>query len=91
MFTIIKTFCKNQKEVAEAINYVIDRYWDNEIDEKRMVQFIKDIAHNNDSLLFKNEDFTTVVKQRCGKRRLEIVSKLTESDKANNNCGGECE
>lgn len=41
-----------------------------------MIQLLKGIMENNDSLVFKNGDFTTVLKQRCGKRRLEIVSKI---------------
>jgi len=76
VFTIIKTFYKNQKEVAEAINYVIDSYWADEIKEKQMIQLINEIIKNNDSLVFKNGDFTTILKQRCGKRRLEIALKI---------------
>jgi len=41
-----------------------------------MINQIKFIASNNDSLLFKEKDYTTLIKQRCGKRRLEIVSKI---------------
>lgn len=78
MFTIIKTFYKNQTEVAEAINFVIDSYWADKIVEKEMIQTIKDIIRNNDSLLHKNGDYTTIIKQRSGKRRLEIVSRIKE-------------
>ena len=78
MFTIIKTFYKNQTEVAEAINFVIDSYWADKIVEKEMIQTIKDVIRNNDSLLYKNGDYTTIIKQRSGKRRLEIVSRIKE-------------
>jgi uncharacterized protein (TIGR04540 family) len=43
-----------------------------------MIQTIKDIIRNNDSLLYKNGDYTTIIKQRSGKRRLEIVSRIKE-------------
>ena len=78
MFTIIKTFYKNQTEFAEAINFVLDSYWVDEIKEEEMIQTIKDIIRNNDSLLYKNGDYTTIIKQRSGKRRLEIVSRIKE-------------
>ncbi len=78
MFTIIKTFYKNQTEVAEAINFVIDSYWADKITEKEMIHTIKDIIKNNDSLLHKNGHYTTIIKQRSGKRRLEIVSRIKE-------------
>lgn len=74
----IKTFYKNQTEVAEAINFVIDSYWADEIEEKEMIQTMKEIIKNNDSLVFKNGDFTTILKQRCGKRRLEIALTIWE-------------
>ncbi len=69
---IIKTFYKNQTEVAEAINFVIDSYWADKIKEMEMIDLIREIIKNNHSLAFKNGDFTTILKQRCGKRRLEI-------------------
>ncbi|HHU69912.1 MAG TPA: TIGR04540 family protein [Thermoanaerobacterales bacterium] len=75
---MIKTFYKNQTEVAEAINFVIDSYWADKIVEEEMIQTIKDIIRNNDSLLHKNGDYTTIIKQRSGKRRLEIVSRIKE-------------
>jgi uncharacterized protein (TIGR04540 family) len=78
VFTIIKTFYKNQTEVAEAINFVIYRYWSDKIMEEEMIQTIKYIIRNNDSLLHKNGDYTTIIKQRSGKRRLEIVSRIKE-------------
>ena len=72
----IKTFFKNQREAAEAINYVIDSYWADKIGEKQMIELLKEIMQNNDSLIFKNDDFATLLKQKCGKRRLEIAAKI---------------
>ncbi|MDD3840529.1 MAG: TIGR04540 family protein [Clostridia bacterium] len=75
----MKTFYKNQREVAEAINQVIDGYWEDKIEEREMIRLLRDILENNDSLIYKNDDFTTILRQRCGKRRLEIVSKIRQS------------
>ncbi|MEQ8155734.1 MAG: TIGR04540 family protein [Clostridiaceae bacterium] len=74
----IKTFFKNQKEAAETINYVINSYWENKIDEKDMIELLKSIMRNNDSLIFKDNEFVTLLKQKCGKRRLEIALKIKE-------------
>ncbi len=74
----IKTFFKNQKEAAEAINFIIDSYWDNKIDEKNMIELLQGIMRNNDSLIFKENEFVTLLRQKCGKRRLEVVLKIKE-------------
>lgn len=74
----VKRFYKNQTEVSIAINRIIDTYLNNQIDETSMINSIKTIFENNHSKIIKNGDYTKVLKQRCGKRRLEIVSKVTE-------------
>lgn len=72
----IKRFYKNQTEISIAINKVIDKYLNDEIDEETMIKSIKIIFENNYSKIIKEEDFTKVIKQRCGKRRLGIVSNI---------------
>ena len=72
----VKRFYKNQTEISAAINKVIDSYLNDKIDEKSMVKNIKIIYENNYSKIIKNGDYAKVLKQRCGKRRLEIVSKV---------------
>ncbi|MEK4145902.1 TIGR04540 family protein [Robertmurraya sp. FSL W8-0741] len=72
----INTFCKNQKEVSTLINRVIDEYWNSVISEEKMIGLIKTIVANNEKLVLKEKKFTSAVKQICGKRRLEIVSKI---------------
>lgn len=47
----VKTFYKNQLEVAETINNTIDSYWKNDTDDEEMMRQIKSIARNNGSLL----------------------------------------
>ena len=72
----VKRFYKNQTEISAAINKVIDSYLNDKIDERSMVKNIKIIYENNYSKITKNGDYAKVLKQRCGKRRLEIVSKV---------------
>lgn len=73
----VKRFYKNQTEISAAINHVIDTYLDNGINEESMTNSINTIFENNHSKIIKNGDYAKVLKQRCGKRRLEIVSKIT--------------
>lgn len=72
----INTFYKNQKEVAQALNLVIDAYWDKEIDEKTMINTVRNIVMNNYSKIFKGSNYTSTIKQRCGKKRLEVIDKI---------------
>lgn len=74
----IKRFYKNQTEISIAINRLIDKYLNDEINEDIMIKSIKIIFDNNYSKIIKNHDFSKVIKQRCGKRRLDIVSKVIE-------------
>lgn len=71
-------FYKSQVEVAEVINQIIDGYWNNEIEEKIMIDRINRLLKTNLSKVIKDEDFTKVIKQKCGKRRLEILSNIME-------------
>lgn len=72
----VKMFYKTQREVAEVINHIIDGYWNDEIPEEIMIEKIKLLYGNNESKFIKDDDFTTILKQQCGKRRLEVVEKL---------------
>jgi uncharacterized protein (TIGR04540 family) len=74
----INTFCRNQKEVSSVINEVIDQYWEKVISEQEMIDMIQTIVANNESLVLKENLFTTTVKQVCGKRRLEIVARIID-------------
>ena len=76
LFVEIKMFYKSQVEVAEVINQIIDGYWNDEIEEKIMIEKINKLFKTNLSKIIKNEDFTKVIQQKCGKRRLQIVSNI---------------
>lgn len=71
-------FYKTQRDIAEVINELIDSYWDDGVDEKLLIKNIKTLYSNNKEKIFKDEDFTTILKQQCGKRRLEVVEKILD-------------
>jgi uncharacterized protein (TIGR04540 family) len=76
-----KTFYKTQGEVAEIIIKLVDSYWNEEKNEEYIFQLVKKIAQNNEHLLYKDSEFTAAVKQKCGKRRLELISKIVKTTK----------
>lgn len=80
----VKLFYKTQRELAIALNVVIDAYWENEINEKILINKVNETYRNNSNKMLKEGDFTTVLKQQCGKRRLEIIKKVLKSDTKDN-------
>ncbi len=71
----IKIFYKNQVEVAKALNNLIDKYWEDEIEENILFDGISKIIKNNENKIIKNGTYTTIIQQRCGKEdwKLSIV------------------
>ncbi|WP_281862700.1 TIGR04540 family protein [Planomicrobium okeanokoites] len=74
----IKMFYRTQRDVAVAINQLVDAYWKEKIIEQKLIESIKDIHKNNQKKLLKDNEFTKVVQQQCGKRRLVIVERILE-------------
>ncbi|WP_231512555.1 TIGR04540 family protein [Bacillus sp. MB2021] len=74
----LKLFYKTQSELASALNSIIDAYWENKIDETILIREVEDIYKNNPNKVLKNGGFTTILKQQCGKRRLEIVDRILD-------------
>jgi len=77
----IKTFYRTQGEVAEILIKLIDSYWNDEIKELDFIEVIKKIEQNNIHLIYKDGDFTTILKQKCGKRRLETLSRILNASR----------
>lgn len=75
----VKIFYKNQVEVARALNNLIDKYWNNEIQENILLDGITKIIINNEKKIIKNGMYTTIIQQRCGKKRLEVIDKIINS------------
>lgn len=72
----VKSFCKNQREVAHTFNEVIDSYWDEKISEQEMIVCIEKVYTNNMDKVIRCGAYTKILQQQCGKKRLEVVSKL---------------
>ena len=62
------TFYKSQKDVAQALKHLIDSYWEQKIEEEDFINRLNQIIANNQDMVFKNNDFTSQVKQRLGKK-----------------------
>jgi len=77
----LKLFYRTQRELAIAINELIDGYHNGSVDEGILIESIKSMNRNNPYKLVKNNHFTTVVQQQCGKRRLEIVEQIIRNEK----------
>lgn len=72
----IKKFYRTQREVASVINEIVDLYWADNLTDKQLDGNIKMIYENNQEKMFKQNNYTTILKQQCGKNRLAIVSKI---------------
>lgn len=72
----VKLFYKTQRELAVALNEVVDAYWDNELNEETLLKTISEMYINNPNKIHKENGFTTVLKQQCGKRRLEVIERI---------------
>lgn len=73
-------YYKSQKDLANAINVVIDQYFNDEIDEITLKKLIISLLENNESKFLKDNDFTPTITQRCGKRRLELLEKIIKKE-----------
>ena len=76
----IKMFYKTQRELADVINKLLDAYWNSDIKEEFLINQISNLYINNPSKIMKNSDFTTIIQQQCGKRRLEVVQRILNID-----------
>lgn len=77
----IKLFQKTQRDLAATINLVIDTYWEDGINESEMIEITQKLFNNNKDKFLKEGNFTTVLQQQCGKKRLKVVSKLLNMNK----------
>ncbi|WP_413540100.1 TIGR04540 family protein [Aerococcus viridans] len=75
----VKKFYRTQREVASIINEIIDEYWLNNLTDEELEENIMIIFENNRDKILKNEEYTTVLRQQCGKKRLAVVTKLTNN------------
>lgn len=77
----VKLFYKSQLDLAQAINKLINNYWENNIDETSLIEDLQKIIESNKEKVFKDNQYTKVIMQRCGKRRLELLDKILNINK----------
>ena len=74
----VKKFYRTQREVASIVNEIIDQYWADNLTDEELEENIMIIYKNNLDKIIKNNDYTTIIKQQCGKNWLAVVSKITK-------------
>ena len=72
----LKMFYRTQRDLAVDLNKLVDSYWQEEIKENELINGIKNLYEHNQEKLIKDNEFTKVVQQQCGKRRLVVVEKV---------------
>ena len=70
------TYFKSQKDLAEALIKIIDDYWSYEVEEDTLVTQINELVDKNSEKVFKSGILTSVLIQRLGKRRIELLNKI---------------
>lgn len=79
-FVEVRLFYRTQRDLATALNQLVDAYWQEEIKEDELIDGIKSMYEHNQEKLIKNNEFTKVVQQQSGKRRLAVVGKILEKE-----------
>ncbi len=75
----VKLFYRTQRDLSCALNKLVDAYWEENIKEQEFIHGIKRMYENNQDKLMKNNEFTKVVQQQSGKRRLAVVQRILET------------
>ena len=74
----VKKFYRTQREVASVINEIVDDYWVDKLTDKELEDNVILVYENNQDKIIKNNDYTTIIRQQCGKNRLAVVSKIID-------------
>lgn len=70
------TYFKSQKDLANALISLIDSYWNTEINEDLFLARINEIVSKNNEKVYSDNEYTSVIRQRLGKRRIELLDKV---------------
>lgn len=70
------TYFKSQKDFAKALISLVDGYWEDEVNESDFIERVRELAYKNEEKLFGCEDYSSIIKQRLGKRRIELLNKV---------------
>lgn len=74
----VKKFYHPQREVASVINEIVDDYWVDKLSDEELEVNLMMMYKNNQDKIIKNENYTTILRQQCGKNRLAVVSKIID-------------
>jgi len=70
------TYFKSQKDLALALIHLIDDYWNNELNEENLISKINELTAKNKEKLIIDDEYSSVIKQRLGKRRIDLLNKI---------------
>lgn len=70
------TYFKSQKDLALALIQLIDNYWNNELSEENLISKLSELSAKNKEKLMVDDEYSSVVKQRLGKRRIDLLNKI---------------
>jgi len=80
------TYFKSQKDLSEALIYAIDSYWRLEISEQKLIEYLNTVFKNNrNKIINESDELTSVVKQRLGKKRLNLIIQILNIKEEENN------
>lgn len=65
-------------KLAEEIKKVIDAYWSRDVSEEQMREYVLYFAKYEKKKLFRANEYSPTIKQRVGKKRLEVINKVLE-------------
>lgn len=69
-------YLRTQADLADALIYRIDKYWSLEMEETIFISEIKELVTMNRDLMTKDGDYTSIIRQRLGKKRLTLLEKI---------------
>lgn len=72
------TYYKNQISLAHALIDIIDKYWAEELSEEAMISSLSELIEKNKEKLIQDNDYTSIIKQRLGKKRLDLLTKINQ-------------
>lgn len=72
------TYYKTQLDIAIALKVLVDKYWDMNLIESDFIKDVKKLAEANMELIFKENEYTSVLKQRLGTKRLALLDKILD-------------
>ncbi|UPW85449.1 TIGR04540 family protein [Lysinibacillus sp. Ag94] len=72
----MKLFYRTQRDLAKAINDLVDAYWLDIVTEEELISSVKSMYLNNEDKFMKDGTFTKIIQQQCGKRRLLLIKKI---------------